>query len=471
MENSTLISILRTFHKKEIRDFKKWIQSPIHNQREDVVHLFDYLIASDHLNQDKFLQKERVFSKLFSSEPYDDAKLRQSIHFLLKAIEEFLIFHEMREDEVRSKITLASVYRKRKLDKAFGKTVQLIDTIQENSPYRNEQYLRNEYLLQNEKYTYIADKKRTANEVYLQEVSDALDATYLADKLRQCCLIRAHQRVVTIDYNIGMLEEVLQYIQNNLKLLELPAIAIYYNCYYTFIYPENDSYFQALKVAIIKTGHLFPNDEAKDIFIMAISYCIERINKGHLSYTRELFDFYKKGFEEKILLDNNAITLYTFRNVVTVGLKLEEDKWVSNFIRNYNKYIDEEYRESITNYCMAMVSINQKDYSAAMRLLATTEIKDVLIHLNAKTMLLKMYYELDEIDALESLLESMRTFIQRKQMIESYKANYQNIVKFTKKLIRIKPYDKTQTEGLRKTISEASPLTEKQWFLQQLDKV
>lgn len=471
MENSNLINILRTFNKKEIRDFRKWIQSPIHNQREDVIRLLDYLIAGDHLNQDKFLQKERVFSKLFTAEPYDDAKLRQSIHFLLKAIEEFLIFHEMREDEVRSKITLASVYRKRKLEKAFSKTIQLIDTIQEASPYRNEHYLRNEYLLQNEKYTYIADKKRTANVVYLQEVSDALDVTYLADKLRQCCLMLAHKRIAAIDYNPGMVDEVLSYIQKHPILLERPAIAIYYNCYYTFIDQENDAYFQAFKQVIIETGHLFPNDEAKDIFLMAISYCIERINKGHISYTRELFNFYKKGFEGSILIENNAITIYTFRNVVTVGLKLEEDKWVLNFIQNYNKYIDEEYRDSITNYCMAMVSINKKDYSKAMRLLATTEIKDVFIHLNAKTMLLKMYYELDEADALESLLESMRTFIQRKQVIESYKANYQNIVKFTRKLIRIKPYDKLQIENLRKAITEASPLTEKQWFLQQLDKL
>ena len=43
MQKSVLTEIVLSLSKKEIRDLNKWLQSPAHNQREDVVNLFDYL--------------------------------------------------------------------------------------------------------------------------------------------------------------------------------------------------------------------------------------------------------------------------------------------------------------------------------------------------------------------------------------------------------------------------------------------
>jgi hypothetical protein len=82
-----------------------------------------------------------------------------------------------------------------------------------------------------------------------------------------------------------------------------------------------------------------------------------------------------------------------------------------------------------------------------------------------------MYYEQDEFDALESLLESMRTYMRRKQVMGSYKAIYTNLIKYSRKLIRINPYDQQQVTKLRQEVETAKPLPEKEWFLEQLDKL
>ena len=91
MENSQLIAVLKTFSAKEIRDFKRWLASPFHNQRKDVIQLFNYLIKNDHLNDKKYLAKEKIFKKIFPKEPYDDAKMRQTMHFLLKQVEDYIL--------------------------------------------------------------------------------------------------------------------------------------------------------------------------------------------------------------------------------------------------------------------------------------------------------------------------------------------------------------------------------------------
>lgn len=469
MQNSHLIVVLKTFSKKEQRELEKWLESPVHNQRQDVVLLFRHLTANGSIDSEKQLKKERIYGKIFPGEPFDDAKLRQTMHFLLKAIEEYLTYQKIQEDMIQSQLKLASIYRQRKLDKAFKKLVRNVEELQEKLPYRNQQYLHSEYLLQQEKYLFLEGKERTIK-MNLQEVSDALDASYIADKLRQSCNMLAHQMLYKASYNMGLLEAVLHYIEEN-QLTDNPAIGFYYYIYKTLTEEDNATHFEALNEQIQVASHLFPQEEMRGIYLHAINYCIVRLNSGQEAYFRKAFELYKKGIEERIFLINNTIDPYLFRNVTAVGLKLKEFDWVDFFIHNYKEYLVEEHRENFFRFNLARLRIEQSDYDSAMTLLAQTDFDDVLIQLNAKTMLLKIYYELDELDALESLLESMRTYLNRKELVGAYRPNYQNIIRYTKKIIRINPYDKERKEKLRQEITTANPLTERTWLLKQLDKM
>lgn len=470
MKNSHLVAILKTFNKKEIRELRKWLRSPVHNQREDVMLLFDYLTTGNHLNNEKQLEKERIYSRLFKGETsFDDAKMRQVIHFLLKEVEEFLIYYELNEDAVRSKMALASVYRKRKLNKAFQKTIRQLRDLQENTSYRNGHFIRNEYLIEQEEYQFLSDQMQVRNKsLGLQEVSDALDNTYFADKLRQSCLMLAHQAVHKAGYTIGLLDDVLKYVEEN-QFYEYPAIGIYYYGYKSIVDKNTPEHFLSLKKQIQEHGHLFPHAEARDIFLMAINYCIGKMNAGEESFVREAFELYSQGFEEGILLENGIVSRWTFLNVVLIALRLKEFNWAKHFITDYQQHLKEEHRENFVHYSTARLHFEKKDYTAAMRLLMQFEYNDILINLNAKSMLMKMFYEQDELDALESLLESMRTYMQRKTIMSYHKSNYKNIIRFTKKLVRTNPYNKKDIEKLEDEIKEANPLTERKWLLEQLE--
>ncbi len=82
-----------------------------------------------------------------------------------------------------------------------------------------------------------------------------------------------------------------------------------------------------------------------------------------------------------------------------------------------------------------------------------------------------MYYELEEFDVLDSLLESMRIYVQRKKVLGYHKNNYKNIIRFTKKLLKVTPYSSTKKEKLKQELEVAAPLTEKEWLLNQLSKI
>ena len=81
-----------------------------------------------------------------------------------------------------------------------------------------------------------------------------------------------------------------------------------------------------------------------------------------------------------------------------------------------------------------------------MPLLAQVDDSDFLLMLDAKVLLLKMYYETGEWDALDSLLASFKTFLRRKKQIGYHEEHYKSLLRYTSKLLKINRFDKTQVE-------------------------
>ncbi|MFQ5447278.1 MAG: hypothetical protein ACE5FF_10110 [Saprospiraceae bacterium] len=470
MKKTHLVSVLRTFDKKEVRELRKWLGSPAHNVRQDVRDLFEYLVAGNRLFSERLLEKEKVHAAIYPGRTFSDAEMRQVIHFLFKAVESFLLHNEMLKDEVRSQAMLAKVYRQRQLPKLFQKAMDTARKIQEQQPYRNDRYFENEYILQHENYNYLSGLGRSVP-LNLQEVSRSNDIAWLINKLQVSCIMLSHQKVFKTDYNMFLLDDVLTRLEGNPVLLENPAIAINYYSYKALSDSENEEHFQKLKGHIDRHGHLFPPHEIRNTYLLAINYCIGRLNTGVLAYVREAFDLYRQGLAKNIFLENGTLSRFTFRNIVAIGLQLGEYDWVEHFIHAYSPFLDEKHRDSFVQFNLGHLFFEKKDYEKSMRLIAQLDHDDILILLVAKTMLLKMYYELDEISALESLLGSMRTYLQRKKIMGYHKANYKNIIRYTKKLLRVAPYSKDQKEKLKAEIAGANPLTERQWLLEQVDRL
>jgi len=467
MKNSHLSTLFLNFSKKEVRELRKWLISPMHNQREDVIALFEYLSNEKYLYNEKHLEKERIFQKIFPKQRYDDSKLRQTIFFLNKCIEEYLTYSDLREDEVRLKMALAGVYRKKNMSKAYQKTIRSISGLQEKQHLRDEHFLRNEYLLQKEQYLYFEKQKRNIK-MNLQELSDALDTTFFADKLKLGCLMLAHQRVYKTEYHPGLLDDVLTYVEEN-DILDIPAIAVYYYGYKALT-SQDRSYFDHLKTHMFNLGNIFPKAEMRDIYLMALNYCIRRNNEGDKAFIRETFELFKKMLELDLLIENNNFSPWTFANIALNGLQLSEYEWVENFIETYKRYLPENVRDHFVHYCMARLYFEQNDYDSAMPLLVQTDFDDILLNLNAKTLLVKMYYELLEFDTLENLLESMRTYLHRKD-VGYHEPLFKNMIKLTRKLVRVNPYDKNEKAKLKKEIENTNPLRERTWLLEQLEGV
>ena len=113
----------------------------------------------------------------------------------------------------------------------------------------------------------------------------------------------------------------------------------------------------------------------------------------------------------------------------------------------------------------------QKNYNKAIQLLLSVEYNDVFYQLGSKTILLKSYYELDEYDAMTSLMDSFRILLQRKKDIsKNNKQLYLNFIIILKKLIA-KTADKTKMKTLQEKIAKTSPLADRKWLNEKVNEL
>lgn len=179
---------------------------------------------------------------------------------------------------------------------------------------------------------------------------------------------------------------------------------------------------------------------------------------------------YRKGLETHILLENDTVSRYTFGNAVGAALRNAEFDWAEKFIHDFQHHLDEKERNSIVNFNLSRVYFEKGDYNKAQNMLTQFDYNDMLFNLIAKTMLLKIYHEKEEFDAFESLLESMRTYLQRKEALDpARKAAYKNMISLMKKLLHLNIFSKVQREKFREVVGKTNPLAEREWLLKQIE--
>ncbi len=461
MEGEKLSKILAQFNKQEALRLKKFLRSPFFNQRDDVIMLFDLLIKNPGIRGGE------LYSSLFPNTPYDDQKLRLVKSYLFRLIEKYLAVREFSDDDIARQYYLTIAYRKRGLGDYFKKAFKKARNLLDNQPERNSRFFEYNYRLHWEEHL-LTSKDSPSDIKNLVDLSETLDLSYITQKLKNMCLIAAHQSIYHSEIEPGLSDEVLEYVQKS-NLLEIPAVAIYLFGYQMFDDKKAEGAFQQFKSLVLEHGTAFPGEEIRDLYLMAINYCVRQLNDGNEAYAREAFELYQEGLKKEFLLDNGQLSRFTYHNIVAIGLKIGEYNWVDFFIHTFKNGLQRKYRDSSFSFSSAQLEFSRKKYGAVLELLQRANYRDLLLNLRAKTLLLKTYYELQENDLLSAHLDAMTNYIRRKRIMGYHKTNYQNIIRYTRKVLNVNPYDKKAKSQLAVLIEKEEVLTERNWLLERLE--
>ena len=160
MKDSRLLEIFRQLSTKEIRALEKFVNSPFHNQRTDVVSLYQYLRQFIQNPSKIDLQKEAVFPFIFSNEPFSEKKLRYTMSFLYQAIKDFLAIQEFKSNAIGHQIAVVQSFRKKSVTRLFEQELKATTILLDKSTLRNQTYYFQNYILQNERYLFTTSQTR-----------------------------------------------------------------------------------------------------------------------------------------------------------------------------------------------------------------------------------------------------------------------------------------------------------------------
>ncbi|MEM6377279.1 MAG: hypothetical protein AAF705_03645, partial [Bacteroidota bacterium] len=285
-----------------------------------------------------------------------------------------------------------------------------------------------------------------------------LDNFYLLEKLKDACEAKIRQSILKVDYQTKFKDLLLTEIKASWEHYQTyPAIMVFYKIYQMLDekqiatrYYEASQYFNQHKA-------VFSKAERGSIYIYLMNYCISRINRGDSTFLKEVFEIYKAQLEQGLLYENEELSEWDYKNIVTTGIRLGELHWVYEFIEDYKTKLSVDARDNAYRFNLASYFYASGAYGKVLDLLIKVEYSDLRYNTSAKALLLRTYYDLEEYEPLHALTESFRQYILRNRtMSDARRSGFNNLFKLTRKLA-----------GLRSKLN----FTEKRKIKKDLDKL
>ena len=110
-------------------------------------------------------------------------------------------------------------------------------------------------------------------------------------------------------------------------------------------------------------------------------------------------------------------------------------------------------------------------YGEALKLINQVEFTDIFYALDSRTMLIKIYYQMDEWDPMQSAIEAFKVYLRRnKTLSENVKVLYTNFLKYIDKLSRLTKRDKSKLNELKEKIEETKQVADLGWLQQKVEE-
>ncbi|KAA3621457.1 MAG: hypothetical protein DWQ02_27710 [Bacteroidetes bacterium] len=478
MKNSKLIVSLQHLTSSELRRFGEFVQSPFFNKHQETTQLFDILYEEK--DRWESLTKEGVFSRIYSGK-YRELKINTLMFNLTELLKKFLVQLESNDRGTFVRHLLNGTLKRNmwKLHNSISakEFSELEETEIKDLSYFNRLY--NVHFFTDQ--SVVLRRKRFSTE-YLAGEGEALDVKFVLQKLKISCDMLNRMVVLNCEFDLGMLNEVLSYVESRWDYFKNNEIInIYYKILLTFLEPDNYEHYFNLVDYFEQNRSKFNKEDLWLLFRFAIGKGISFLNTDEDNFIEVVFRLYKAALEEGILIKNNEITHLDYKNIIVLACGLNKFDMAESIIEKYRPYLPVAFRKNTYNFSRAVLYHKQEKYEEALLLLSKMKFTHTFFYqINAKILQIKIFYDLEEYDLLLSFLESFRLMLMRNKKISADRIkSTQNLVFFTKKFVHLlnsrmvigKKKFKEELEKLRdEYVTTDKPVISNKWLLKCMDQ-
>jgi len=469
MENSQLIESLRTLDKNEIKEFGKFIRSPYFNNRSEVIRFFNYIKKFFPEFKSNELKEEIIFKNVYPDKKYSSVMTRKLISLTLNLLLDFLTLEDFKENKNDYNVKMLDMLRKRKLPALFQKRSRITGknlNISTLDIYYYEQKLKftsiqNGYFLNSDESSFVDGLQN--------ELNDLIEF-FLTGVILQYIRLSEWSRQLNKKFDLKFYDEILKYLSADDER-EVTLYSMYFNML-MLLNTEDENYFKKLIISRDTLKAKLGKIDDYNVQIVSMQYCHKKVQKGYPEYRKQMFEITKKLLAADLIPDG-FIEPYFFTNIVRNASLLNEFDWLDNFLSEYKHRLNPELSDEITNYSQAMIESAKGNFEKSLMHFSKIKIERSNMKLDMKNLLIIIYYELNFIEELISLIDTNKHFLQRDRSVsDSYRQVSLLLMNFVSELIKIKSSNKKiSTHGLRKEIEKSDYFIFKEWLLKKAEEL
>lgn len=466
MKSSKLFDTLLSLTPEEQREFSKFLDSPYHNQREDIRGLYAEFL--EHEATERNWEDEAVGKKILGSDHYFPTKFTHVKNYLFSCLKDFLIAQKLKTDGLLQNDLLLQELSDRNIPQVLEKELVLADTREGKMPLRNEYFELMQFRRMGLRYN-MTEARSEKGIAHLNQVFHHLDKFYVLNRLKWLFSQANHIRLVNVGDPEKTWQEYLLVVglMNAMEISEEPLIKIYQNCFLLAFGKGDDELFHELKAHLQENENALFRDDLKSIYMMLVNFCIRQANAGAEKYVSHLFEIYKRMLANGTMLEKGVLSPYSYKNIISTAIKLGEIEWGGSFLDEYATLLPEHSAKTFRNYNQARLMLHQGEFQAVVRLLSGFYISDAFTLLDARVTLIKALFELEDFSALEYQISNFRKLLARRSIIAYHRKYYLNFSKHLLRLLKLPLGEGKAKKEFVKKVMEATDLVERDWLLEK----
>ncbi len=416
--NSKLVEGIKSLETSECGRFDAFLRSPYHNTRKLSVSCWEYLQQFAPTFCPTRLTLEALGQHLFPRKKVARQAVLDEISHLYRLLKSFWEMEALQADPLLQRSLRLQQLSEKGLDRLYTVERKAAQKLLENTKVESELYYQYELswaTIDNEHFG--RQQQRTVDESLSQRLY-ALDVYYLILALRESCEALNRQHILNASYSIPLLPAMVELLADSTNTYRsIPFIDTYYHIFLTLQPTATEQDYEALLVALRRFRDQFSEQDRWAMYKYAQNFCIRKVNLGNPAYEQKLFALYQELLEEKILLFKGHLTHTDYKNIATTGIRVKSLDWVETFMERYREHVVAEFRENVYAYCRASLEVEKGNTQLAIRLLHQISHTDVHYQLSARQLLVKIYYQNDDLEGLLYTIQAYRHFLKRNREI------------------------------------------------------
>ena len=489
MKNSRIVKLLSLLDKNaiypghknidEIKDFRKWLNSPWTNGSNKLIMLYNALIEHYPEFPSSRLSKQNLFSNLYPEKPYHDKLMRNHLTELAKQLDAYFA-HSLikRNSKTRKEILLESYFQRENTEEAIKLGRKELKTSDGEKIKGADDHLKAFYIEKRILQSPTVRNENLTTKDFLGNLQQNLDSFYAIQKIKILADKRDRQNF-TNDEEVNFQKE-LEYLFNLVGDQDQPIFGIYKILLLDQL--EDYARFEKANTKYQEFFDRLTKEDQKLILVRLQNILIDLYSRGSEKVVRDIFELSRFGISTKLLVEKGKITDRTFNNVVSSGNQIGAFEYVRGFIDNYYNKIDKKLSKDIKSWADAHYLYYKGEYDHCVSFINKCTINNHLFSNRAKTLELMAYFQLYtteniHLEILTSRLKAFERNIQRNKVLaKNRKASYLKFISYLEKLVKLLQVNSKKNKiqrinKLEKELTAGENIFLKFWLLKQLKKL